>query len=220
MSTVMIVGANRGIGLELCRQYQDKGYQVIAVCRSASDELKKLGVEVISDIDVTQTESLKKLSHQIGDQKIDVLIHNAGIMRSESLASLDPNVLLEQLTVNSVAPLITVSTLLPKLNKGAKVAVMSSRMGSVTDNDSGGAYGYRMSKSAVNAAFKSLSLDLKNQNIAVAVLHPGWVRTDMTSHNGLMDPPESVAGLIKVLDQLSLENTGQFWHTNGEVLPW
>jgi len=122
--------------------------------------------------------------------------------------------------VNSLGPLLTTQALVKNLGEGSKVGIITSRMGSVADNDSGGSYGYRMSKSAVNAVGKSLSIDLKPQNIAVAILHPGYVRTDMTSHNGLLDTDQSASGLLDRMEQLTLENTGTFWHTNGDLLPW
>jgi NAD(P)-dependent dehydrogenase (short-subunit alcohol dehydrogenase family) len=116
--------------------------------------------------------------------------------------------------------LLVTQALLPNLHEGSKVGIITSRMGSIDDNDSGGSYAYRMSKSAVNAAGKSLSIDLKPRGIAVAILHPGWVRTDMTGHGGLIDADESASGLIKRMEELTLDTSGGFWHTNGERLPW
>ena len=106
------------------------------------------------------------------------------------------------------------------MSQGSKVGIITSRMGSIADNDSGGSYAYRMSKAAVNAAGKSLSIDLKPKGIAVAILHPGWVRTDMTGHGGLIDADESAKGLLDRMAELNLDNSGTFWHMNGEVLPW
>ena len=122
--------------------------------------------------------------------------------------------------VNSLGPLLTTQTLLNNLSEGSKVGIITSRMGSVADNDSGGSYAYRMSKAAVNAAGKSLSIDLKSKGISVGILHPGYVRTDMTNHNGLMDTDESASGLLARMDELNLNNTGSFWHSNGDLLPW
>jgi NAD(P)-dependent dehydrogenase (short-subunit alcohol dehydrogenase family) len=122
--------------------------------------------------------------------------------------------------VNSLGPLLTTQALVGNLGEGSKVGIITSRMGSIDDNDSGGSYGYRMSKAAVNAAGKSLSIDLKPKGIAVAILHPGWVRTDMTGHNGLIDTDESACGLLDRMEELTLETSGSFWHTNGELLPW
>ena len=122
--------------------------------------------------------------------------------------------------VNSLGPLLVTHALMGNLSKGSKVGLVTSRKGSIADNDSGGSYAYRMSKSALNAAGKSLSIDLKPQGIAIAILHPGWVRTDMTGHGGLINTDESVNGLLKRMDALDLSNSGTFWHTNGEELPW
>jgi NAD(P)-dependent dehydrogenase (short-subunit alcohol dehydrogenase family) len=122
--------------------------------------------------------------------------------------------------VNSLGPLLTTLALVNNMGKGSKVGIITSRMGSIDDNGSGGSYGYRMSKAAVNATGKSLAIDLKPRGIAVAILHPGWVKTDMTGHRGLIDTTESVSGLIERMKELNLENTGSFWHTNGEQLPW
>jgi NAD(P)-dependent dehydrogenase (short-subunit alcohol dehydrogenase family) len=122
--------------------------------------------------------------------------------------------------VNSLGPLLITQSLIANLREGSKVGIVSSRMGSIENNDSGGSYGYRMSKSAVNAAGKSLSIDLKPYGVSVAILHPGWVRTDMTGHNGLIETGESVSGLLNCMDELNLNNSGSFWHANGELLPW
>jgi NAD(P)-dependent dehydrogenase (short-subunit alcohol dehydrogenase family) len=116
--------------------------------------------------------------------------------------------------------LLITQALLGNLDEGSKVGIITSRMGSIADNDSGGSYGYRMSKAAVNAAGKSLAIDLKPRGIAVGILHPGWVRTDMTGRNGLIDANESAKGLLARMDELNLDNTGTFWHANGELLPW
>lgn len=222
MARVCVTGANRGIGLEFCRQFQSRGDEVLAICRTASDELKKLGVEVIEGIDVSSEADVAKLAKEpaIQKQKIDLLINNAGILRSENLENLDIASIRSQFEVNSLGPLIVTHALKNNLASPAKVGIITSRMGSVADNTSGGMYGYRMSKAAVNMAGVSLSHDLKDQGVAVAILHPGYVKTDMTNNNGMIDTTESVQGLIARLDGLNLENSGTFWHTNGEELPW
>ncbi len=125
-----------------------------------------------------------------------------------------------QFEVNSLGPLRVTAALRGNLGQGSKVAIVTSRMGSIEDNTSGGRYGYRMSKAAVNMAGRSLANDLKDRGVAVAILHPGFVRTEMTGHQGLIDPPESAAGLIARIDELTLETTGGFWHANGEIIPW
>ena len=221
MSTYLITGANRGIGLELVRQLKARGEDIIATCRSSSPELNALSVRVETGIDITSGDSVIKLKENLNDSKIDVLIQNAGIAEFNSLSNLDPQSIVHQFEVNALSPLCYVQTMLSNLSKSAKIALISSRMGSIADNSSGGSYGYRMSKVALCMAGKSLAVDLKPKGIAVAILHPGLVSTRMTgfTSNGIQ-PKESVTGLIRRVDELTLENTGTFWHSNGEILPW
>ena len=227
MARVCVTGSNRGIGLEFCRQLSERGDAVIAVCRSASDELKKLAASakdfaIVEGVDVSSEDGAKKLAAapEITAQKLDVLINNAGILRSESLGNLNVDSIREQFMVNSVGPLLITHALLGQLASPGKVAIVTSRMGSIADNTSGGMYGYRMSKTAVNMAGVSLAHDLKDRKIAVGILHPGYVKTDMTNHNGMIEPQESVKGMLARLDELTLDTSGHFWHTNGEALPW
>lgn len=221
MATYLVTGANRGIGYEYCKQLKNRGDEVIAVCRHSSDELDKLGVQVETDIDISNEESIRALVKTLGGKAIDVLINNAGIYRQSSLSELNIDGIREQFEVNTLGPLRLTQALLPNLQQGSKIAIMTSRMGSIEDNTSGGTYGYRMSKTAVSMAGKSLSQDLKNKGIAVAILHPGLVSTGMTNFTDSgISPAESVKGLIARIDALTLDNTGTFWHSNGEVLPW
>ncbi len=161
MSTYLVTGANRGIGLEYCRQLKSRGARVIAVCRSASDELKNLGISVETDIDITSDEQIADLVKRLDGQTIDVLINNAGILERVSLEHLEPNSIRRQFEVNALGPLRLTRALLTNLKPGSKVIMMTSRMGSIEDNTSGGSYGYRMSKVALSMAGKSLSVDLK-----------------------------------------------------------
>lgn len=221
--TALVTGSNRGIGLELCRQLKQRGFDVIGTCRHRSPALNELGVEIIEDVEVSDPVSLHNLSDKLGSRKINWLINNAGIAGGLGLADIDANTVesfKRMFEVNSLGPLLTTQALLKHLTDGSKVGLVTSRMGSIADNDSGGSYAYRMSKAALNAAGKSLSIDLKNKGIAVAILHPGWVRTDMTGHGGLVDPDESAAGLLQRMAELTLDNSGTFWHMNGDVLPW
>lgn len=220
MARALITGANRGIGLEICRGLKEKGFEVIALCRQSSEELRSQNVEVIEDIDMASPDLERQLKNAIGEKQIDLLINNAGIMRSTALGEIDFELVSEQFLVNSVAPLRVCQALLPNLSSGAKIAMITSRMGSMADNTSGGSYGYRMSKAALNAASKSLAHDLKERGIAVTVIHPGWVKTDMTRFSGLITTEESAKGILQRIDELSLETTGSFVHTNGEKLPW
>lgn len=220
MGTVLITGANRGIGLELARLAAKRGDRVLAVCREPSAELSGLGVEVLAGVDVTDAASLARLDAQLGDQRIDILINNAGILLHTNLDALDFEAVRRQFEVNAIGPLRVVSALRRHLGEGSKIAIVTSRMGSLGDNTSGGGYGYRMSKAAVNAAGVSLAHDLKGEGIAVALLHPGWVKTDMTGNSGYITAQESATGLLARIDDLTLEQSGGFWHENGERLPW
>lgn len=223
MASVLVTGANRGIGLELCRQLVARGDKVIAACRKASPELRALDLRVEEGVDVGQPAQIEKLAQRLRGESIDLLINNAGVLHNEALGHIDASAIdhiQAQFAINSLGPLLMTQALLPNLHDGSKVAIITSRVGSIADNTSGGMYGYRMSKAAVNIAGMSLARDLAPKGIAVALLHPGFVRTEMTSGQGLIDPPESAQGLIRLIDQLTLETSGGFWHTNGEVLPW
>jgi len=220
MKTVLVTGANRGIGLEYCKQLLARGDKVIAVCRGASDELSKLDLRIETGIDVIEGSQVEVLAQRLRDEKIDILINNAGILRHEVLEDMNFSQIEKQFSVNALGPLRVTHALLPTLKEGSKIVMMTSRMGSIGDNTSGSRYGYRMSKAALNIASVSLAHDLKPKGIAVAILHPGFVRTEMTGNNGLIDADESVRGLLERIDGLSLENSGTFWHSNGEILPW
>lgn len=220
MTTYLVTGANRGIGLEYCRQLKERG-EVIAVCRSPSSELKALGVRIEADVDLTSEKAVEDLAKRLDGKKIDVLINNAGIIERVSLGDLDFASIRRQFEVNAIAPLRLTATLLPNLDSGAKVILMTSRMGSIGDNTSGNSYGYRMSKVALSMAGKSLSHDLKEKGIAVAILHPGLVKTRMTGFTDSGITTETaVKGLLARIEELTLDNTGTFWHSNGEILPW
>ncbi len=221
--TVLVTGSNRGIGLELCTQLNARSFDVIATCRHSSPALNGLNVEVIENVEVSDPHSLSTLASKLSGRNIDWLINNAGIANGIAMNGLDERAIdscKRMFAVNSLGPLLTTYALLGNLSQNSKVGIITSRMGSIADNNSGGSYGYRMSKAAVNAASKSLAIDLKPRSIAVAILHPGWVRTDMTSHSGLISADESVSGLLNRMDELTLENSGSFWHTNGDLLPW
>jgi NAD(P)-dependent dehydrogenase (short-subunit alcohol dehydrogenase family) len=219
MGTYLITGANRGIGHEYCRQLQARGETAIAICRKPSAELTALGIQVIPGINVTQEADVAHLQSELRGVAIDVLINNAAIIEGVSLANLDFDSIRRQFEVNALGPLRVTKALLGNMAAGAKVVLMTSRMGSIDDNTSGGSYGYRMSKVALCMAGKSLSYDLKPQGIAVAILHPGLVQTRMTGFSGITTET-AVAGLLARIDGLTLGNTGTFWHSNGEVLPW
>ncbi len=194
---------------------------MIAVCRTASEELQQLGIQVEAGIDITSEASVAELCDRLGDMSIDVLINNAGIIKRVTLDNLDFDSIREQFEVNALGALRVTHALLPRLKAGSKIVLMTSRMGSIADNTSGSSYGYRMSKVALSMAGKSLAHDLEPRGIPVAILHPGLVQTRMTNFTaGGITAEQSVKGLLDRIDQLTLENTGTFWHANGEVLPW
>lgn len=219
MATVLVTGANRGIGLQLCTQFMARGDDVIAACRSASDDLAQLGVRIIENVDVSDGDSIKHLEDTLGEQRIDILVNGAGILREDKLGELDYDEMTEQFRVNTLGPLRVTEALLDNLRKGSKVIIITSRVGSIKDNSSGGYYGYRASKTAVNQVGMNLKHELLPRGVAVALLHPGLVATDMTGGRGV-DPKESARGLIQRIDELNLDNSGSFWHAEGYALPW
>ena len=219
MATITVTGCNRGIGYQLCKQLAARGDQVIGVCRTSNPELDALGIRVVDGVDVGDDACIGKLSEAIGEQQIDILVNNAGILRRETLGKIDYDTLLEQYQVNTLGPLRVTEALLDNLVEGSKVAIITSRVGSIADNGSGGHYGYRASKTAVNMIGTNLMHDLKPRGIAVALLHPGLVATDMTGGSGI-DPAASAAGLIARIDELTMETSGHFWHAEGYELPW
>lgn len=220
MQHVVITGANRGIGLELARHYHTQGWRVTGVCREKSAELDEYADLVLEEIDLAKVESIGRLAEALQGRTIDLLINNAGVLHDDVLGSIDIDSLRLQMEINAFAPLLVCEALLTNLPPGSKIANITSRMGSIGDNDSGGRYGYRASKAAFNAFGRSLAIDLKGRGIAVAQLHPGFVKTRMVNYGGLITTAESVAGLVERIDQLNLDNTGSFWHCNGEELPW
>jgi NAD(P)-dependent dehydrogenase (short-subunit alcohol dehydrogenase family) len=221
MTTFLVTGANRGIGLEYCRQLQARGDRVIAACRTPSPELEALDVRIEQGLEITSGAAIAGLVQRLDGLPLDGLILNAGILETTRLENLDPDSLRRQFEVNALGPLLLTRALLDQLGRGSRVILMTSRMGSIDDNSSGGAYGYRMSKVALNMAGKSLAIDLRPRGIAVALLHPGMVRTRMTGFSAQgISPEESVRGLLERIDALRLETSGSFWHANGQELPW
>ena len=219
MSTVLITGANRGIGLSLARIYLDRGDTVIGTSRGPAAELEAAGARV-ERLEVSSADSVTALDQSLGDARIDLLLHNAGVLAQESLGALDRDSIRHQFEVNALGPLCLTAALRHRLAPGATVAIITSRMGSMTDNTSGGAYGYRMSKAAVNMAGRSLTHDLSGDGVAVVLLHPGWVKTGMTGGRGNWGPDEAAAGLVSRIDETDLANTGRFVHADGTPLPW
>ena len=221
MSTYLITGSNRGIGLELCNQIHNRGDEVIATCRRASQELINLGVRIEENIDISSEEAITNLAKKLSGINLDCIINNAGIYEFNSLEDFQKKSILRQFEVNALGPIIMTQSLRHLLKRPSKVAFITSRMGSIGDNSSGSSYGYRMSKVALSMGAKSLSLDLLKEEIYVAILHPGLVSTRMTglTRNGITTE-ESVNRILKRIDSLNKNNSGTFWHANGQVLPW
>jgi NAD(P)-dependent dehydrogenase (short-subunit alcohol dehydrogenase family) len=225
--SVLVTGASRGIGLEFVRAYLGRGASVIAAARNpaAATELQQLGEQYpdqlrLMQLDVKDERSVELLDGTIGNTPIDLLINNAGILHVETLENMDFSSVLEQFRVNALGALQVTHSLLGNFSDGARIVNMTSRMGSLDDNTSGGYYGYRMSKAALNMATRSLAVDLKGRNIVVIAMHPGMVQTDMTRGFGMMTPAESVASMVEIIEKLTPAQSGQFLHYQGTTLPW
>lgn len=232
-STVCITGANRGIGLELARQFAARGASVIALVRKTSAELSSIeGVRVVEDIDVGADSSVDAIRAAVGETPVDILVNNAGILLPDSsldgLSVENLETMRKQFEVNTLGPLRATMALSKNLHSGAKVAIVTSLMGSISDNGSGGMYGYRTSKTAVNMVGKNLAIDLQKKGVTLSLVHPGMIETDMLTSNGWRGKPvpAGAKGVIDVIDHMSdpaFENGG-FYHGNyGEgikKLPW
>lgn len=218
MPTVLVTGANRGLGLEFARQYAADGWSVIATCRDpgSADELRGIEGDVrVEQLDVTDWEALEGFGDRLHGE-LDLLICNAGVGRADPLTA---EAWLRVLSVNAVSPTLFARALADRIRQGGKAVAITSKMGSIADNGSGGAYAYRSSKAALNAAWRSLAIDWRGR-ITVAMLHPGWVRTRMGGPNGLIDPPESVAGMRRVIHGLGPKDSGSFLNYDGAQVPW
>jgi len=217
---VVITGANRGIGLSFCKRYLELGYNVYAVCRQAGPELPNLDVIVIEGVDVSDPDGVKKLKDALHDIPIDLLINNAGIWGKETLGSIDYDVIKKVIDVNALAPLRVTEALLTNMGTGSKIGLITSRMGSIEDNTSGKGYDYRMSKAALNMAGKTLAVDLSEEGIPVGIYHPGFVQTDMGGDKADITAETAAERISERIKELNLNNSGSFWHSNGELLPW
>lgn len=216
---VLVTGANRGIGLELCRAYAERGDEVIAVCRRKGVELPALDVRIVDGVDVAEADGVDRLRAALDGEGIDVLVNCAGLLRPDRLESLDYQAMLDQYRVNALGPLRVTQALLDNLGRGAKVVIVSSRVGSLEDNSSGNNYGYRMSKAAVNMAGVNLMHDLKPRGVSVLLVHPGMVATEMTGGSGI-PPRDAARGIVARADELDLSSSGSFRHAEGYRLPW
>ena len=220
MATWLVIGANRGIGLELARQLHERGENVVATCRTTSSELDAVGCRVVEGIDVAADDVGARLVAALGEEQVDVLVSNAGILRRDTGEGIDLESAREQFEVNTLGPLRVVNAVLPRLERGAKLGFVSSMAGSIGDGPSGGTYGYRMSKAALNLATANLAHELEPRGIHVVALHPGYVRTEMTRGGGNVDPADAATGLIARLDELDASRSGSFVHADGRALPW
>jgi NAD(P)-dependent dehydrogenase (short-subunit alcohol dehydrogenase family) len=223
MPTVLVTGANRGIGLEFVRQYAADGWRVLACARNPdrAHELKSIRGDVrVHRLEVTDEEQIARLAAALKGEPIDILVNNAGVGGSDD--STDPEDWLKTLRINTIAPMRIAEAFLLNLEagRGRTVLSLTSRMGSIADNTSGGSYSYRSSKAALNAAMRSLAIDWKPRGIIVVVMHPGWVKTDMGGPDALISPEHSVAGLRKKLASLKPGDSGGFFNYDGRVLPW
>lgn len=225
---VLITGANRGIGLEFVKQYAADGWRVLACCRNpqtatALKAIANANPQVrLEALDVADFNQIDALALALKGEVIDVLINNAGVYPHSTFGDTNYEEWATGFKVNSMAPLKMAEAFVQHLTKSQlkKMATLTSKMGSIEDNTSGESYSYRSSKTAVNMVMKSLSIDLKPYGISVVTLHPGWVQTDMGGSNALINAHTSVMGLRLVIEQLSLNNTGQFKAFDGKEIAW
>jgi NAD(P)-dependent dehydrogenase (short-subunit alcohol dehydrogenase family) len=231
MATILITGASRGLGLEFCRQYAGAGWKVLACCRdpdgaSALRELSARHPAVsVHRLDLERFGHIDALARELAGEPIDILLNNAGIYGDSGrnrLGAMDYELWAKVLRINTLAPVKMSEALLPQIQRGSRrlIVAVTSLMGSMADNTSGGAIMYRSAKAALNAAMKSLSIDLRSQGIGVLLLHPGWVRTDMGGPNAPTPPEESVAGMRRVIEAFTPGDSGRFLNFRGEELPW
>lgn len=228
MATVLVTGADRGIGAALVRVYAGRGDRAIAACLGDGADLQAEGLRVEAHVDVTSVPALSALRERMGGDRIDVLINNAGAFHPdgwpETGDDFDTDAMLRLYDINALGPLRVVSALAPLMGTGGKVGIITSRVGSISDNGTGGMYGYRMSKAAANMLGVNLYHQLRPRGIAVMLLHPGQVATEMTKGLGnlgdFITPDQSAAGLAGCLDALGPDTPPEFRHADGTLLPW
>lgn len=231
MATVLITGANRGLGLEFCRQYAEQGWHVIACARNPDDafDLNNLAnrhsTVQLEALDVSKFKQIDALSEKLSGTAIDVLVNNAGIYlddKGNGFGQLDYQAWTESLLTNTEAPVKMAEAFLTQIKKSGKKLIVniSSLMGSIADNGSGGSIFYRSSKAALNAAMKSLSVELKEQSVGVLIFHPGWVKTDMGGPNALINAEQSVTGMRGAIEGFALNQSGSFIKYDGTPMPW
>ena len=224
MAVVFVTGCDKGIGRAMALQLHERGDTVIAACLEDSEELRSKGIQVEPNVDVRDDGAVKAMAKRLKDAgtKIDALIHVSGVLGVDKLGEIDYDDVRRQFEINTIGPLRVVESLMDCLEEGSRVGIVTSRVGSLADNGSGGLYAYRVSKCAANMVGVNLYHDLKGRGIAVVLLHPGMVNTDLTRgfDGDFIEPEESAAGLIKVVDNAKIGDGPEFRHTNGELLPW
>ena len=230
MARILITGANRGLGLEFVERYLESGDDVMASYRNedSSFDLIKMSNErsnlKLLQLDVSSNKSLNSFAENLGDSPIDIFINNAGVYgpRNSSFGNVDEENWIPAIKINAIAPILLTQLIIKNIRSGAdkKLIFVTSKMGSIDDNKGGGAYVYRSSKTALNAVVKSLSVDLENEGIVVALIHPGWVKTDMGGPNALIDKDTSVRGMTGVISNLDISSTGNFYNYDGSIIPW
>ena len=226
MKTFLVTGADRGIGESLCIELKERGEHVIAACLGDPPALRSRKIQVEPGADVTSDAAIAALAERLRDQRLEVLVHNAGVVHGGELGSFDFAKLRHEYEVNALGPLRVTQAMLGLLGSGSKVAIITSRVGSLAENFAGGLYGYRMSKAAANMLGICLARDLAKRGIAVVCLHPGSVHTEMTRGmaggviGDLVEPADAARGLLARIEELTIETTGTFRHANGEMLPW
>ena len=231
MNKVLVTGANRGLGLEFCRQYAKAGWGVLACCRNPelAIQLNDLAIEnshvQVFKIDVLDRNSIDILANDLRGTRINLIIANAGVYgdsRGHEFGNLEYTDWISTLETNVLGVVKVAEAFLPNLKNSQKpcLAVLSSQMGSIEDNSSGGSILYRSSKAALNAAMKSLSIDLQDDDIGVLIFHPGWVKTDMGGPHALIDAETSICGMMKQISEFKMSQTGHFIKYDGTLLPW
>ncbi len=226
MKTALITGANKGLGLEFVRQLKDLGFYIIACCRqpSAATELNQLADEIIK-LDVTQDQDIAALKQKLNNKPIDLLINNAGISGDSAVTvgNIDRANFLEVMNVNCLSVLKVSEALLPNLkaSQDKNILVISSQMGSIADNNSGGSYAYRSSKAALNCAMRSFAHDIQSEGVFVMLMHPGWVQTDMGGSAALIDAKTSVKGMLEqVHKHFSNSHATELRRYDDNIIPW
>ena len=230
MATILVTGANRGLGIEFVEQYLNEGNDVIATYRNENSSMDLIEMSnersnlKLLQLDVSSNKSLNSFAENLGDSPIDIFINNAGVYgpRNSSFGNVDEENWIPAIKINAIAPILLTQLIIKNIRSGAdkKLIYITSKMGSIDDNKGGGVYVYRSSKTALNAVVKSLSVDLENEGMTVALIHPGWVKTDMGGPNALIDKETSVRGMTEVISNLDISSTGNFYNYDGLIIPW